>query len=215
MRSLKYHGIVMNKNDILELRADSTENGNCKEYSTFDISKGWCTFKFYCKGEICANEVDGFVELPEGNSTKKYIPNVCQPDQLENCSAGNKCTMDSDCLSNKCFNSTCIANEKSPVIMCTDNYLYNTFLGSSSKTVCGLSNGEKCSKDSDCASGKCGDDKLCERKHSHRSADDIQTTLVYIFLSIVFLLFLFIGCCCCTHCCGICERKRNIETSKV
>ncbi|OUM64904.1 hypothetical protein PIROE2DRAFT_8214, partial [Piromyces sp. E2] len=149
------HGTVMNKNDILKLEAiDSMGNKNCPEYSHFDSYRDWCSFKFYCKDEICASDVNGIIELPtEGNNTKTYIVDICQPDNTP-CHTKNACFLDNDCLSNKCFNNTCMANEKSPVIMCTDNYSYSLFSGSSSTTVCGLSNGEKCSGDSDCAGGK-------------------------------------------------------------
>jgi len=188
----------MNKKDILNLNAKSFSADNCPEYSKYDVYKDWCSFKFYCKGEICANTNNGIIELPEGNTTKKYIVDICQPDST-NCHTKNACTMDNDCLSNKCFNSTCIANGNSPITMCTDNYSYSVILSeSSSKTVCALSNGEKCKKDKDCASGKCGDDKLCtepelpgkqaDRYESNNLLYNIHCTCIFFMFRLLLLL---------------------------
>jgi len=189
--------------NILSINAKSFGNDNCPEYSEYDVYKDKCSFKFYCKDEICANDNEGIIELPEGNTTKKYIVDICQPDS-KNCNTRNKCTMDTDCLSNECFNSTFIANEKSPVTMCTDNYSYNVILFSSnSKTVCALSNGEKCNKDKDCASGKYGDDKLCINLHLQgNQANRYEPAIIYW---IIFIALAFISClCCCCHFCTGC-----------
>ena len=136
------HVTVMNKKYILNINVISFDDDNYPKYSDYNIYKDWwCSFKFYCKNEVCANDNESIIELPEGNTTKKYIVNICQPDNT-NCDTRNKWTIDNDCFSNKYINSTCIADEKSPVTMCTGNYSYNVILFScSSKTVWALSNG--------------------------------------------------------------------------
>ncbi|KAG4096656.1 hypothetical protein H8356DRAFT_1326311 [Neocallimastix lanati (nom. inval.)] len=118
------HVTVMNKKYILNINVISFDDDNYPKY-------------------ICANDNESIIELPEGNTTKKYIVNICQPDN----------TNYNDCFSNKYINSTCIADEKSPVTMCTDK---------------------------DYASRKCGDDKLCTNSHLQgNQANRYESAIIY------------------------------------
>jgi len=113
---------------------------NCEIISKDEVLKFKDKFyvSFYCKDDICVytdcyyNEP--YVRIPdkEGNYTK-YITYTCNYEKIElnDCAYGVpydnslvsvKCTFDSECLSNKCFNNHCVFNEETPIVHCDNIY---------------------------------------------------------------------------------------------
>eukprot|EP00833_Pecoramyces_ruminatium_P014793 jgi/Orpsp1_1/1188825/evm.model.d7180000067485.1 len=71
---------------------------------------------FYCKDDICVptkyDYRNPYVEIPDKNGTLiKYIAKACTYDEIElnECTSALpiNCTVDSECLSNKCFKNYC------------------------------------------------------------------------------------------------------------
>jgi len=205
---------IMNKQEVLDIKINDYIN-DCPDYSDgFDMGKGWCSFTFYCRDNICGTiDEHGIVELPENNDitkTKRYIADVCQPENIgtPNCDYSDEyhtrsnCTMDSDCLSNKCIKSTCIINDASPVIKCMDYYHFNVLIGDSGKMVCAKPDGIKCKKNNECASRECSrKHHICISIYHNHSYDYIVSIIIYCIIIIILLILICKFCCCCCCCC--------------
>ncbi len=120
------------------------ESGNCKAGVCCLSGKACCSEDYDCDGAKC--DLSLFYCLPK-------TPN------------GQSCSLNSNCLSNNCYNGVCCQDGK---ICCTANSqcssgftcnsLYNYCVES---PVTKKTNGQSCSSNSDCESGNCGNGVCC------------------------------------------------------
>eukprot|EP00833_Pecoramyces_ruminatium_P013911 jgi/Orpsp1_1/1187943/evm.model.d7180000061331.1 len=158
--------ITMTKKEVLKLDLKQyNEPGKCPEfgYNNNSFLPYECSFTFYCMDNICqpvTNSSSPYFEFIERNhNIKKYIRETCLNNDM-NCTT-EKCTVDSDCISNKCSNSTCIQGE-SLFTECSDVNDDSDFDHQVQIMKCGKPDKEECSSDDQCA-GRCYYD-YC---HSH------------------------------------------------
>jgi hypothetical protein len=210
------YAVVWNKQQVLDIDVEKYRGvygDQCPDYSQSDIpSNDWCNYSFYCKGDICATKNENNTIQLQSNSTtvEEYIIDVCEPSKFaySGCYQKVPCKSDSHCLSNKCLNSTCVANKDSPVIKCMDNYYYEyfTFRGRG-KIYCGLTDGEYCKNNRDCASNECFDNICATFFHDH-SYDGITKYIIFglaVMILVIILISYF-------RCCRIKGKKRNVVT---
>ena len=86
---------------------------------------------FYCKDNLYIKTdnsyMENFVEFPDENGrTKKYISDTHPSDEFESgrCITTRFviCTSNSECLSDKCFNSFCVFNDENSIVHCNSIY---------------------------------------------------------------------------------------------
>jgi len=192
---------VMTKKDILNLDLKQHIIGStCPETSGGTFLGFTCSFTFYCQGDdYCQPDTDiksPFFEFTEKDgSIKKYIKTIC-PKEDHNCNT-EKCTADSDCMSNSCFNNTCIQGQ-SLFTECSDNSDDSNKNNKLQVMKCGKLNGESCQKDNECA-GKCLSGTECN-SHVYLTSSN-SFPIIYLIYGGVGLLIVAIFICCCTRCC--------------
>jgi len=229
--------ISMTKDEVLKINLSKYEvdSDKCPDYSLGKQNNLNCSFRFICLDDDCQSIKPGtsYLEFKDKQGvTKKYISEYCYPSQLKlashqgGCST-EKCTADTDCISNKCVNGTCMVNNNSPFTECTDvtkPSLLNSFR---TKMVCGKLEHEECSKDDECA-GKCyheamydeeGQKDNTKRCYVHRLKYNFYERISkWVLIGVgIFLIICIGGCCaCCCLCCGKGNSsKRNINNSMV
>jgi hypothetical protein len=144
----------MKKNDVLKIDLSQyKDKDKCPEYSTGYVNDIACSFRFFCLDDECQSyKNEQYLEFVNKNGQKqKYIAGICN-EHDKNCST-EKCMADSDCISNKCLNNICVEGGNSVFTECTDKHK-GAFQPTKTEMVCGKLQGEKCSKDEECA-GKC------------------------------------------------------------
>jgi len=135
-------GVVLRKDEVLKIT---------NEYY----------ISFFCKNDTCVS-VDGYsdrtIEIPDENGNLiKYISLTFPYDEikLEKPNCLEKCTTDSQCLSNKCFYNCCVFNDETPIVHCDDIYSRPTlFKERSSYMHCGKAWKDSCKTNDECSSKK-------------------------------------------------------------
>ena len=162
---------------------------------------------FFCKNDTCVSTSydygDYIIEIPDGNGNMiKYITETCTYDELKTYNSGciNKCTSDSQCLSNKCSRNCCVFNDETPVVHCDDIYtppLY--FKERSSYMYCGKAYKDTCKTDDECSSKKCYGGNCYMQDKGPSDSEYIGDAISrYI---IVFIIIIIISICwCCWYC---------------
>ncbi|ORY36570.1 hypothetical protein LY90DRAFT_511466 [Neocallimastix californiae] len=180
------YGKFYTKDEILKLKGESS-------YNT----------EFYCKDDVCVSKEDDYAEFPDGNgNVTRYITKACHYDSLvkDECYSSKKCTIDSECLSNKCLNSTCIFNEENPIVYCTNEYSFNAFLNRRKSIMhCGKAPMDSCTEKKDCGSNVCVE-SYCG--YGGGGPSDSETAgsiygLVWLGIGFVVFIVLIVICCCC------------------
>ncbi|ORX61030.1 hypothetical protein BCR36DRAFT_341194 [Piromyces finnis] len=152
--------------------------------------------------------VDDCPEYSQGYIFSNEWFDVCDQNnpEINECYQKVPCKSDNHCLSNKCLNSVCIVNDNSPVIKCMDNYRYDYFsFKGRGKIYCGLSDGEYCKENRECASNECIKNSCVTKFHDY-SHDSI---IKYIVLAIALLIIVIILIC--LYCFRSKWKKRNVE----
>lgn len=201
--------IKITKDEILKRvternEKDLQEFGFCGELKDYSNYKHNCTFMFYCISEDnCQPDKNPnspiFEFSDDDGNIQKYIKNN---------NSDYKCTVNTDCLSNLCVNSTCVAGGESIFTECSDNFnLVNYF----QIMNCGKVNYDKCDDDDECAGDYCYHN-LCRSHHEFNpisksmEAFFILYAILYIFGPIGFIA-LVICCICC--CCVMWNNKKE------
>ncbi|OUM60184.1 hypothetical protein PIROE2DRAFT_14107 [Piromyces sp. E2] len=157
-------GEVFNKNKILGMEIKKDKPKNCPSYSD-GYSGHSCEYHFYCRGDECSTkDSQSLVKFTNANGEEeKFIPDTCSEFSLENENCTTKhCYGDTECLSNRCVNKTCMVNEASPVMECMNTITYNSQkFKYTPEMYCGKSNHEPCEYDDDCASRNCDPNGYC------------------------------------------------------
>jgi len=192
------HGIKMTRKEVLNIFYDKRINDTCPEYSYTLDNNSSCHFTFYCiDDDNCQSISDpnsSFVEFVKNDgSIHKYLKN------------NNACSVDSECLSNSCSNSTCIADGKTLFTECIDR---TDVLNDYTKMFCGRLEGEKCSFDSQCA-GECDYD-TCNSNHDRNTVTENGKRTITI-LAILLLASPLLCILCCIGCICFCIKKKDRE----
>jgi len=199
------NGETFNKNKILNMDLSKDKPKNCPSYSNGYYGYS-CEYHFYCRGEECSTKNSNFLaKFTNTNGKKeKLIPDTCNEYTLENENCTTKhCYGDSECLSNRCINKTCMVNEASPVEECMNTVTYNSQeFKYTPEMYCGKSNNEPCEHDDECASRNCTQNGYCLDIIVNRTYDQVFYQIFEVS-TIIFgsLLFIFIIIClsCCLH----------------
>jgi len=111
---------------------------------------------FYCKNEICISVnydySDMNITIPNNNGDMiNYIVKTCSYEKIKNNKCNSiQCKLNSECLSNKCYNSYCVFNDDEPIIHCDSIYEHNVLLNKhKSYMYCGKSYGDKCKENNE------------------------------------------------------------------
>jgi len=162
--------------------------------------------QYYCKDDICV-ETNNYIEVGtiiipnnEGKNIT-YITETCSMTDidLDHCRSKN-CTVDSECLSNKCVKGHCSFNKANPIVHCryipTDTV--DALLGDYKTMQCGLPDGDTCENNNDCSSKYCNYSKICgEREESSSGGSEIAGALVIYYVLIPVIFIGIIACVCC------------------
>jgi len=195
---------TMSKSEVLQIKLKRTNSKKCPSYSE-GYKNFFCQYRFFCRGEFCStkNKRSSVVEFKNADGkTERFIPDTCTEEglRIDLCHTA-KCYEDSDCLSNKCINRTCIVNEAYPITQCVNMETYNTLeFKYTAEMNCGLSENEKCELNEDCASRNCTDTGHCLYHYVDHKFDQIfyQIFEIGVLLFIVVVIVLVI---CCLACC--------------
>jgi len=203
------NSIKLTKDEVLSLTVfQEYDNITCPEYSYKDKERtdsSRCYYTFYCiSDDNCQSDIDPkspyFEFVEDSGNIRKYAKNK------------RACTQDSDCLSNVCTNSTCVAGGKSQFTECIDRLDVSSNI---TKTYCGRLDGEECSLDSQCA-GECS--SHCESYHDRNPVSEHQKmgfTVLIIFLyslPVIGILFCICIVCCCIKHQDKKEKKRKLTS---
>jgi len=146
------------------------------------------------------------------NENTSYIISTCTSTDigLGLCKC-EKCTADSQFLSNKCIDNHCAFNNATPIEHCEDHYYYETLTGTSSRSVvCGKPDGDTCDSNNKCSSLNCYESKCGENKDRPNDSESTTTALIRMMLFILIFIAV-IGVCIGFICCS----RRNNEPSKM
>jgi len=171
---------------------------------------------FYCKDDICVedsyeNRIDlGTIIIPNSQGKNiTYITDTCSMNDIDlNLCFSKECTVDTECLSNKCVKGHCAFNEANPIVHCQyvrtvhDDPLFGDPHGF--KMQCGLPKGDKCNSNDDCSSYNCvkySKNSLCEEPDdsgcTSLCGNNIMGTFLLFFVVIpVVFIIIFISICC-------------------
>ncbi|ORX77755.1 hypothetical protein BCR32DRAFT_328785 [Anaeromyces robustus] len=208
---------LMKKEEVKQINILQYNSNNCPDYgSSYDNVNGHCTLRFFCRNDTCASpDSNGYVDFTESKRNEKINTNLCYVyedyDYANRVCTSNKpvCFNDSNCITNMCYNSTCVLNKNYRVEECVDNYYYNHWIFSyRSKVNCGLGEHEICSKDSDCASNvcaRCEKGRCCVKDDKDISGERKKDILIKSLL----LSFLIIG-----YVIGRLQQKRKTKNLK-
>jgi hypothetical protein len=172
---------------------------------------GHCDYpNFYCKDDICVEYYyeNKIIEFQNKEGKKEsYIVELCTSADIESGKCfGKKCTLDSQCISNKCTNHYCTVNEDTPVVYCEAAYRYNYIIGDNYEVMhCGKPYNYKCKNGDECSSENCVSGVCADRK-SHEGAN-FTNSFYRIFIIIFVCLFS-----CCTCCC-LCVKKNKTKNA--
>jgi len=169
---------------------------------------------YYCKNNICVkvdhNNLPEFIEIPdERGNIRRYINRsfsykdvVLRNNANSFCAFYNtknnrcqisisyKCTTDSQCLTNKCFNNYCVFNKETPTEFCTDIYSFSMIFGKRSYMHCGKAIYDICNNDEMCGSKNCMEGGICGSKNEPFSTDGTIEYILLIFLSTITIILL-------------------------
>jgi len=183
--------------------------------------------QYYCKDDICVSTRDsdiGYIIIPnkEGvNAT--YITDTCSTNDIElDLCTSEECSVDADCLSNKCLKGHCTYNEASPIVYCErirtvhNNPIFGDPYGY--KMNCGLPRGDKCKTNEDCSSLNCADynnNNVCEYP------DDSGCTsmcgferVIFFFIAGAVVVLIVLICICVKICNYVADSKSRNVTKK-
>jgi len=158
---------------------------------------------FYCKDNICVstdyNYNDSIIEIPDENGNKKkYITHTCTYDdiKIKKCNVLKNCTIDSECLSNKCFDNRCVFNNETSIIHCDAIYTPSTlFKKKSSYMYCGKPYGETCINNDECSSKKCNMNNFRKQTEGPSDSDGVQGLSIVFIMFIILIIVAIIGIC--------------------
>jgi len=199
-------GVTMTKKEVLnlELKKYNTHE-KCPEFSEKSEYPYKCSFTFYCiDDDNCQSDNNStspyFYFSEKDNTIKTYIKEYCFEDS--ECST-EKCTIDSDCLSNNCKNSTCYAG-KSLFTECSDIEDADFLNYGHHKMKCGRPDGESCNNSDECA-GKCTDihqNYLSSTRSNNCASHEsfLPTNPIHVELIFIPAIVIIICCCYCLMC---------------
>jgi len=181
---------------------------------------------FYCKDDICAlannNGIDSndfdIITIPnkEGKNVT-YIVETCSATDIGlNLCSSKECTVDSECLSNKCLEGHCCFNEDNPITECQYvRTVHNDPLFGDPKGYrmqCGLPRGDKCNSNDDCSSYNCekyNNKKTCGYPDDSGCYSTCGLGRILFFLYAIIIIIIVSICVCCICCICYIRKKRN------
>jgi len=131
----------MSKDEVKNLFKDENDIDKCLN----DDNTEKCSQRFICLDDTCqsVNKTSTYMEFPDKNGVnKQYIAEYCFPDKLkwidgeEGCTT-EKCTADTDCISNKCTNGVCVLSKSTPFTECSVKKVKYLGIYSYRKMYCG------------------------------------------------------------------------------
>ncbi|OUM61582.1 hypothetical protein PIROE2DRAFT_12362 [Piromyces sp. E2] len=158
---------------------------------------------FYCKNNTCVSASYEYDEktvvIPDENGNMiQYITQTCTLDNIEYniCSSEERCTTDSQCLSNKCFRNYCVFNDATPIVHCDDIYSSPFYFKErSSYMYCGKAYGDTCETDDECSSKNCYKGTCLKQELGPRESEDLQAVIL-LMIYVAIIIFIIIVCWC-------------------
>jgi len=102
-----------------------------------------------------------------------------------------KCTPDSQCLSNKCVDNHCVFNEVTPITRC--------YASSNSKMHGGRALNDICKSNGDCSTDYCNEG-ICEYK-PEKEGQITGNAYLYVFIDMCIFFFIPVVLCLCCYLC--------------